>query len=225
MTDPHPGDDLLLALALDDVAGPEREQTLRHLATCHRCRTEYDAMSATVERTLPAALSVEPSPGFDARVLSAMGFDPATGTPAAEPRAPHRMRRRWPLVAASVAAGVVLGAGGGYVVSQLDDPAPATVAQHSAFLKTAEGEQVGMVTRSVMNGEPVLVVTVTSGRVGMSYQCRLRLENGKEVATADWVLEDEQGETWLVTPPATKVDELVLVANGGAGPVWSTARL
>jgi hypothetical protein len=29
----------------------------------------------------------------------------------------------------------------------------------------------------------------------------------------------------VVRPPDTEVSELVLVANGGAGPVWSTARL
>lgn len=221
MNDLHPDDDLLLALALDDVDDSERETTLKHLSTCHRCRNEYDALSATVEQTLAAAPSVEPGPGFDARVLTAMGFDEAAP---AQGRT-RRTWRRWQLVAASVAVGLGLGAGGAVALQRINDSSRETLAQNSSYLETAAGERVGTVTPSFVEGEPVLVVTVTSGRVGMKYLCLLRLENGQQVASAEWVLEYERGATWVVKVPRTPVTEVELVANGGAGPVWSTARL
>lgn len=218
MTDRHPDDELLLALALDDVDDTERESTLRHLATCRRCRNEYDDLSATVEQTLAAAPSVEPTPGFDGRVLAAMGFDEAVdGRP--------RGWRRWQLVAASVAVGLGLGAGGAVALSQVDDPGASQLAQNASYLDKADGEHVGTVTRSYVDGKPVLVVTVTSGRAGMEYLCLLRLKDGEQIATASWVLDSDHGATWVVDTPAQPVAEVVLVANGGAGPVWSTARL
>lgn len=229
MTDLHPVDDLLLALALDDVDDVDdvddtkRESTLKHLATCHRCRNEYDALSATIEQTLAAAPSVEPGPGFDGRVLTAMGFDESAVAPAE--RRPRRGWQRWQLVAASVVVGLGLGAGATVALSQVNDSSRTTLAQNSSYLETADGEHVGTVTRSFVNGEKVLVVTVTSGRVGMNYLCLLRLEGGEQAAIATWVLGSERGETWVVKAPAKPVAEVVLVANGGAGPVWSTARL
>lgn len=42
---------------------------------------------------------------------------------------------------------------------------------------------------------------------------------------ASWVLESDRGETWVVPSPEAPVTALVLVANGGAGPVWSEATL
>jgi hypothetical protein len=129
-------------------------------------------------------------------------------------------------VAASVAAGLAVGVGGSYAVSQLDDtPQQSTLAEDRSLLETPDGDRVGSVTRTLMDGEPVYVVTVTTGPVGMNYLCLLRLEDGKQIEVADWVLHSERGETWVIDVPAQDVSELVMVANGGAGPVWSTARL
>lgn len=220
MTDLHPDDDLLLALALDDVDDSDRESIPKHLATCQRCRNEYDALSATIEQTLAAAPSVEPSPGFDGRTLTAMGF--AENTVSAGQR---RTRRRWPLVAASVALGLGLGAGGVLALSGADDPGTETVPTAGSSLWTTDGAQVGTVTPSSVAGRKVLVVTVTAARPGRRYLCLLRLEDGREVESARWVLGAEPSQTWVVDAPAAPVAEVVIVANGGAGPVWSTARL
>lgn len=220
MTDLHPDDDLLLALALDDVDDGEHESIPRHLATCQRCRNEYDALSATIEQTLAAAPSVEPNPGFDGRTLTAMGFV-ETAVPAGQ----GRTRRRWPLVAASVALGVGLGAGGVLALSGTDAPSTETVPPVGSSLWTTDGAQVGTVTASSVAGRKVLVVTVTAGRPGRRYLCLLRLEDGRQVESGRWVLGVEPSETWVIDAPATPVAEVVLVANGGTGPVWSTARL
>jgi len=222
VTDLHPADDLLLALALDDVEYTEREATLRHLAACQRCRHEYDALSAAVEQTLAATPSVEPDAGFDARVLATLGF--AEAGPAYA-QGHTRRTRRWQLVAASLVVGVGLGAGGAVTLQRINDSSSETLGQNSSYLVTADGERVGTVTSSFVEGDPVLIVTVTSGRVGMKYLCLLRLENGQQVASAEWVLDSERDETWVVRAPGTPVTQVELVANGGAGPVWSTARL
>lgn len=219
MTDQHPDDDRLLALALDDTDDSEREAALDHLATCHRCRGTYDAFAVAVEHTFAASPNVEPPPGFEGRALAAMGLS----QPFAEQ--PRRRLQRWQLVAASVVVGLGLGAGGAVTLAQVNDSDRVVLAEQTSYLETGEGQRVGTVTRSFVDGEPALVVTVTTGEVGMEYRCVLRLESGKEVTPASWVLESDHGETWVVPSPEAPVTALVLVANGGAGPVWSEATL
>ena len=224
MTELHPHDDLLLALALDDIPDTEREATLKHLGSCLRCRREYDGFSTTIEQALAATPCVEPEPGFDTRVLAAMGFDAEAPSPAA-PTGRRRLPQRWGLVAASVAAGLAVGAGASYTFTQVTGGDSAVLAQNSVFLETPAGDDVGTVTRSYVDGKSVFIVTVHDGRVGMDYLCLLRLDDGEQVATQSWVLDSEQPATWVIKAPDRKVTEVVLVANGGAGPVWSTARL
>src|SRR3954454_24344928 len=72
MSETHPGDDLI-ALALDDLHPRERTAAVEHLLACPTCREEYDAVAATVENTLVAAPAVGPPPGFEKRVLAALG--------------------------------------------------------------------------------------------------------------------------------------------------------
>lgn len=219
MTETHPDDSLLFALALDDIDDAARDEVLRHLGSCHRCRSEYDALSATVEQTLAAAPAVEPRPGFDAKVLGAMGLNLST-TFARRRWAP----RRWQLVAASLVAGMAIGVGGSYTADQLRGEST-TLAQNSAFLETPTGEHVGTVTRTTIDDESVFVVSVHDGRAGMQYRCVLRLADGEQVARTTWKLTSERPETWVLKAPDQPVSELLLVANDGAGPVWSTARL
>lgn len=236
MTELHPHDDVLLALALEDITDTERESTLKHLSSCLRCRQEYDGFSATIEQALAAAPSVEPEPGFDSRVLAAMGFEPEpsrAGHPAGRGGGPHHAIRgskqpwnhRWALVAASIAAGLAVGVGGSYAFTQVTGDSGTVLAENSVFLDTPTGEHVGTVTSSYVDGNPVFVVTVHDGRVGMNYLCVLRLENGEQVPIKRWMLDSDRPTTWIVDAPDRQVTEMVMVANGGAGPVWSTARL
>jgi hypothetical protein len=218
VTDPHPDDDLLLALALDDLADPDRRWVMRHLATCHRCRNQYDDLSATIERTLPAAPVAEPSPGFDQRVLEALGFG-------AEVPERNRLRpTRWRMLAAGVAAGLVVGLGGGYFLGRSQDStSESQLAEHSTRLLTANGEQVGTVTRSWLEGKQVLVVEITNGPVGVHYRCRMVLASGNTVAGEDWTLDTRGGGTWVMRAPAEGLVAVELVTD--RGDVWSTARL
>jgi hypothetical protein len=235
----HHDDDLLLALALDDVTEPERETALQHLSHCAQCRVEYDALSATIERTLAAAPSVEPEPGFDRRALERMGFvsgvpevSGARRTPVADAPRDGGVRRtlrrpaRWQLAAASVVLGLGIGTATTYALTRAADTGgpPAVTAQASS-LWTKDGVQVGTVTRGYAEGHPVFVVTVKGAPVGMDYQCRVRLSDGTKVAIGEWTIESAEGQTWVVDAPAGNAKAMELVANAGAGPVWSKARL
>jgi hypothetical protein len=239
MTEQHVHDDALVALALDDADEEQRTRTLRHLDSCPRCRTEYDDFAATVESTLAAVPAVEPEPGFDSRVLAAMGMAGADASPASSDPSVHELhpdrrrtgrsrRRRWALVAASAAAGLAVGVGGSYGYLHAGSEAGSSgsvLTAGSAFLATPSGEHVGTVTRSYIKGDPVLLVTVDHGKPGMTYLCLLRLSDGEQIPTDDWTLGEELPVTWVVPAPERPVSEVVMVANGGAGPVWSTARL
>src|SRR3954454_3486293 len=86
MSETHPGDDLI-ALALDDLHPRERTAAVEHLLACPTCREEYDAVAATVENTLVAAPAVGPPPGFEKRVLAALGVSapPVSVEPVRQP--------------------------------------------------------------------------------------------------------------------------------------------
>src|SRR3954447_2430365 len=87
MSETHSGDDLI-ALALDDLHPRERTAAVEHLLACPTCREEYDAVAVTVENTLVAAPAVGPPPGFEKRVLAALGVGapPVPAEPVQQPR-------------------------------------------------------------------------------------------------------------------------------------------
>jgi hypothetical protein len=220
MAEQHPADDLLLDLVLEQVPEPQREQLIRHLSSCPPCRNEYDALATTVDHVLLAAPHVQPPPGFDRTVLEAMGFSPGSA------RRHTRTMRRSMLLAAAAAAivGAGLGAGATWAVLQDNDPPDqAVVAEGSAHLTTRDGQNVGEVTQSRINGQPVFVVQVTDGKVGKRYLCRLQLADGEQRMAGDWTLRSEQGATWIVPAPESEVVELQLVTD--TGNVWSSAKL
>src|SRR3954447_24338196 len=86
MSETHSGDDLI-ALALDDLHPRERTAAVEHLLACPTCREEYDAVAVTVENTLVAAPAVGPPPGFEKRVLAALGVGapPVPAEPVEQP--------------------------------------------------------------------------------------------------------------------------------------------
>src|SRR3954454_11200352 len=99
MSETHPGDDLI-ALALDDLHPRARTAAVEHLLACPRCREEYDAVAATVESTLVAAPAVGPPPGFEKRVLAALGVGapPVPAEPVQQPvREPVQQPVRQPV--------------------------------------------------------------------------------------------------------------------------------
>ncbi|HET7328965.1 MAG TPA: hypothetical protein VFJ14_16965 [Nocardioidaceae bacterium] len=222
MADQHPTQDQLVDLALGEGAlrdVTEQEPPGQHLSTCARCRAEYDEISTAIERSLAASPRIEPPPGFDRAVLDAM----AMGTPAlgARPRARHRP---WLVAAAAAVIGAVLGIGGTLVATQPDDDGSGAISlAGGSALRTDDGERVGAVTRSWVDGAPVIVVDVSEGAASTYYECRLQLAGGREVPAGSWVLQPEEGATWVVPVPAAEVVGVELVSRNGA--VWSSAQL
>ena len=91
MAEPHPGDimrSLLSELATGAIAGDERALVLEHLVDCAPCRQELARLTRAADALLGFAPRVEPPPGFESRVLAALG----TGAPAPQP--PRRLSRR-----------------------------------------------------------------------------------------------------------------------------------
>lgn len=218
MHDTHPGDDLV-ALALDDLDPATRSVTVAHMSTCPQCREEYDAIAAAIENTLVAAPAVGPPPGFEERVLAALGVQASAGR--------HR-RLHWMLVAASVVVGLALGAGATYTLDQRSTSRSASAPFHGsspgAKLSKIDGTVVGAVTPSFVGAKRVYIVRVRTGPVGMRYVCELYLPDGSKVSGGRWQL-SEQPAIWVVPAPSAQVAELVLVAHDGKGPVWSRADL
>ena len=127
-------------LALGTLSGPERATALTHLAHCPTCRRLVDELATTADPLLLLAPEMEPSIGFESRVLAAtLGAQdrprpaPTSSLSAATPpgrgRSGRRSRnpggRRFTVPTAAVAASVaVLAALGGLFVGQrLDRPA------------------------------------------------------------------------------------------------------
>jgi hypothetical protein len=105
MPDARPCDeirDLLPELAAGVASGDDRARALSHLADCAACRRELTALTAVLDGLVLLAPEHEPSPGFETRVLAAMG-------PAARRGRPRLPGRVLTAVAASVVAAAVAG--------------------------------------------------------------------------------------------------------------------
>lgn len=210
----HPGDELV-ELALGHVTGERRATLAVHLLACPACRHDYDDLVAAVEDVVVAAPAVDPPIGFDERTLAGMGIGPVAA-PASD-----RSRRWRPLVAAALVV-VGLVAGGAWWASGGE---AATGPERVAALTTdADGRSVGTATATEVDGEPVLVVGLTTAPEGATYTCRMRFADGTTLDTRPWSA--SPGAGWLVPLPDDRGDlaGIELVAPG-TGAVWSTADL
>jgi len=203
MTDDlHAAEDLLVALALDDLPASEAAALSRHLTGCPRCTAEYDAISRSVEAALAAAPAQAPPAGFETRVLDQFGH-------------PQPRRTTW-LVAA--AAAVALGVGG--LIGATLGPASSPAALAGQHLVTGSGEGVGTVVPSWYDDEPVLVMQVHDARPGTRYECRLRFPDGHTEDAGYWTVPASGSGVW-VARGATGASAVELVSDEGT--IWSAA--
>lgn len=126
--------DVAPELALGVVIGRERADAYEHLDACASCRTLVSSLSCVTDELLrDFAPSVEPPPGFEARVLEAMR--PATVTPIKR----HHVRRFTMLAVAAAACiailvGVLMAVGGSSKTVHAD-----------AQMRTGSGTVVGWI--------------------------------------------------------------------------------
>lgn len=226
MTDAHLDPDQLVALALSELPTSEQERLSAHLAVCPACRSEYSALSDGIQEALAATPSVAPPAGFSGRVLAAM----AAAEPPPVERAVRRPRRRAVmLIAAAVLLGLLAGVGGTLAATSLLNRPPS--GQHqvpvAAQLVTGKGEAIGSVGLTTLNGRGYLLLNVTTGRPGASYECILVGKDGTRTSGGSWALSDEYGTgdasgSWLVPLAGDQPVGVELVAPSGT--VWAQAR-
>ena len=202
--DVHPGEELLVALALDDLPASEAAGLSRHLGGCARCTAEYQAVSRSIEAALAAAPAQAPPAGFETRVLAQFGR-------------PRSRRTTW-LVAAAAAVALAVGTMLGAVLSPGSDPAQLAGAE----LVTTSGEGVGTVIPSRYDDDPVLVMQVHDARPGTQFECRLRFPDGHTEDAGYWTVPASGWGVW-VARGATGASAVELVSDEGA--IWSTATL
>jgi len=235
MADLHPDQGMLLDLALSDIDQQRRDALTGHLALCDPCRAEYAAIADSVDHVLAAAPVVAPPAGFSRSVLTAMGMTEPDGRTSADearlsalPRstqAQRRGRRRPRILVAALAAvlALLVGVAGGVAVMSAFQEPPAQVAADGPALLTRDGSRVGTVLDTRYDGQPVLAVTLTAGRVGTRYDCQLILADGSRQRAGSWVLRQPSGTTWLLDRPDAKVTGLELVTD--TGKTWAVATL
>jgi hypothetical protein len=228
MTAQHPDEQLLLDLALAEVEGTQRDLLTGHLALCEPCRAEYCAIADSVDHALAAAPHVAPPAGFSRSVLTALGMTgdevpnvPTRGSPT---RArPDRYRPGMLVTALAAVLALLAGVAAGMALTSAREEPAASVAADGPALLTGDGSRVGTVLDTRDDGRPVLVVTLTAGRVGARYDCRLVLADGSRLPAGSWVLRQQSGTTWLLDRPDAPVTGLELVTEEGR--TWATAAL
>ena len=237
MADLHPDEEMLLDLALSDIDQNQRDELTGHLARCDPCRAEYARIADSVDHVLAAAPRVAPPAGFSRSVLAAMGMagddsrtrvtvDALERNVVDLPAAAHeRSRYRPRILVAAIAAAValLLGVAGAVIVMNPRQDPTALVAADGPALLTRDGSRVGTVLNTRYDGQSVLAVTLTAGKVGARYDCQLILADGSRQPAGSWVLRQPSGTTWLLDRPDKKVTGLELVTDTGT--TWATATL
>ena len=222
MTDWHPEDEELVALALADLEPAEQARLIEHLNTCAPCRDEYTELSDGLAQALAASPAIAPPPGFSGRVVAAMAPPPA-----ARVRMP---RGRMLLVAAAVLVGLLSGIGGTLAVVGGLSGSGRNATDHEPVatqLLTASGEAVGSAGITTSRGQTFVLLNITTGKPGMSYECILIGRDGQRTSGGKWALTSEYGAaqasgSWLVPGSGEAPGGVELVAPSGK--VWSTGR-
>lgn len=200
-------------LALGILPGAERATAIAHAQHCAACRDHLIPLAVLGDDLLGLVPSLEPSTGFETRVLNRV-------RPAAAPR-----RRTGVLTAAAVSIAVVAGFGGSAVEAALqhDHAARATVQDLRTGTFTVGGHQMGQIF--LYTGKPAWVyMTVETNHPTNEITCRVVRTDGTVVDIGKFPVGDGYGH-WgapLGIDPASAA-EAQLVASDGA--ILATSRL
>ena len=201
-------------LALGIVGGPERAEALQHASECGPCRALVGELAEAADALPLLAAEAEPPPGFEERVLAALG-------------APRRRNRRRiaALVAVVAAAATIVSIVGVRVVESVQETnriVTAATDVRSAQMNGANGLDVGNVF--VSNGKPSSVVVnvnywVPSGNYGIEFRT-----GATDKRLGDVSIRDGRG-SWggVAALPGDGTGSIVLVGADGA--VVCEARL
>jgi hypothetical protein len=214
-----PGDEVLVALALGQLTGIERAETLDHLAGCPGCRAQVDELTETADQVLLAAPVDEPPAGFESAVLDHLAAGPGP-TPV-----PGARRRRRAVVALVAAAALVVGGVLGAVALERARGGPDEVAVAEAAMVTPGGREVGAAW--VHGGDrPWIVVSVPGWRAwddvagrSLDYRLRVELDSGEHVDAGEIAFGPDGGAWRTGTDLDTREIRSLAVVDGD-GRVW-----
>jgi hypothetical protein len=202
---------LVPELALGVAPGDERARALAHVEGCRRCRELLERATTTADELLLLAPGHEPPPGFDARVLRAIG-------------APRRRRHT---AAVLVAAAVLLAAVGAAGVTWWTGSDDRDVADQyrqtldvaggdylrAADLETHTGVEAGHVF--AYQGAPSWIFMSVDGAPSGYYAVTLVTRDGR-VHEVGWCQVDAGTAAWgtSVDVPIGQVDHLEMSTDG-----------
>ena len=188
-------DDQLEALALGQIAEPERSRLHAHVAMCSFCRGHFDEMLGLTDMLLALAPVHEPPPGFESRVLDRLSIPEA-----------RRSRRSAGLLGVAAAVLVVVTSFGAVAVDRRISDKGITIAR-SGVIVGASGSRVGGI-QLVRGEQPFVLVSIDNPRPGSGpVSCQLQLADGRIVVVGSWSYDDVRGGVW-----AAGLDDSALVA-------------
>lgn len=184
--------DLGPEVALGAADAEDRAALLAHVERCPGCAAALRSMTEIADSLVALVPPMDPPPGFEDRVLSAVR--PATGRPGRTSLL-RRVASRPVAVAAAVAAAAVLSVGGWLVGGATTSP-PSPVTRAALM---AHGTQVGEVVL-VQGAHPWISMTVQDGPVGPVVHCEVRDGRGSLVALGTFTLDEGYG-SWAAPLP------------------------
>jgi hypothetical protein len=202
-------------LAVNIVGGPERADALDHMSECGPCRAYVAELAEAADALTLLAAEAEPPPGFEQRVLAAIGSNR------------RRSWRRLALVAASVAAATaIVTIVGVRLVEGGDDSRPVVASAGSTTVET-----IAMTTDSgldagevhVSDGDPsVVVVTIDYAIADGTYAIEVASPQRPGEQIGELAVDDGRG-SWGGTTSLPPEGTISLV--GGDGDARCSATL
>lgn len=180
-------------------------------------------LAAAQPRAPSPTVGTEPAAHGDVAGPPPTGSGPAPAASATGQEVEQSPRRRGVRWLAAVAAAVVLlsgAAGAGYLWSSRSQ---VTAVAGTPIVTTTAERVVGAVLPSWYARERVLVVTLSDGRPGVTYNCQLVLADGTRTSAGTWALGTDRSGTWVVDAPAQGAVRMEMVTESGK--VWATAEL
>ena len=206
-------------IALGGPDGPARHELLDHAARCPTCQARLTELSLVVDRLLLLAPSMEPPPGFEARVIERMAH--ARGEGPAEAHAKLRARQLRLAMVAAVLVVVALGAG---LIGRASKGTDLATVRGGEIVR-ADGSVAGHI-RLVSSPRPMALVTIDQpGRFEGRVHCSLVGPDWKSVEVGTWSADDVAGGAWAVGIDAAQLDSVRMNVLDGNGAIRATADL
>ncbi len=216
-------DVLLPEVALGTAGATERAQVLRHAFGCERCRAALRQASEDADQLVLLVPAADPPPGFESRVLAAVG------ELVMAPRLPAQPHGRSKALALRLAVAACLLLAGGLLIPVLPlvhrlsgSSGPHRAETRQAAFLDPQGQQVG--ASLLVNGRRVFVSFTITEAPAQSYRVMLDTVHGRAIGVG--TVHSVGGVcTWAQMVDAHLVDVAALRLIPMRGGVTYTSRL